>query len=130
VRTSPLIPVPMVARDQAAALVWPGPGAHAAPAVLIRDPGIVRVLGGIFTSHWDTARQLGEPDIADPATGLTSAEMTLLALLANGHTDEAAARRLGVSARTVQRQASRIIETLEATSRFQAGIAAARRGWV
>jgi len=45
-------------------------------------------------------------------------------------TDEAAARRLGVSLRTVRRWASHLADRLGARSRFQAGVRARERGWI
>jgi len=45
-------------------------------------------------------------------------------------TDETAARRLGVSLRTVRRQMAALMERLCATSRFEAGLKAAQRGWL
>jgi hypothetical protein len=50
--------------------------------------------------------------------------------MAAGLTDEAAAKRLGVSLRTVRRQIQALMTRLQATSRFQAGHNAAQRGWL
>jgi DNA-binding NarL/FixJ family response regulator len=55
------------------------------------------------------------------ATSLTRQERALLALLATGATDEAAASRLGLSSRTVRRRLRAAMDKLGATSRFQAG---------
>jgi len=68
-----------------------------------------------------------------PATETTGPdEMTskLLALLASGVTDEAIARALGLGLRTVQRRISALMSDLNASTRFQAGMAARERGWV
>ena len=54
----------------------------------------------------------------------------LLKLMASGLTDEAAGRRLGVSARTMRRQMADLMERLDTTSRFEAGLKAAQRGWI
>jgi adenosylmethionine-8-amino-7-oxononanoate aminotransferase len=51
-------------------------------------------------------------------------------LLDTGLTDEAAARQLGVSVRTVRRQMAALMGKLGASSRFQAGHKAAERGWL
>ncbi|MDJ0386171.1 hypothetical protein [Streptomyces sp. G-G2] len=45
-------------------------------------------------------------------------------------TDEAAARRLGVSQRSVRRRMSALMERLHASSRFEAGLKAAQQGWL
>ena len=52
------------------------------------------------------------------------------ALLALGIKDEAVARRLGVSVRTVRRLIAATMTELRTDSRFQAGVAAVRRGWL
>ncbi|MEV4621152.1 helix-turn-helix domain-containing protein [Asanoa sp. NPDC049573] len=54
----------------------------------------------------------------------------LLTLLASGLTDEAIARSLGLSLRTVQRRIHDLMSLLGAGTRFQAGMAARDRGWI
>ena len=54
----------------------------------------------------------------------------VVTLLARGLKDDAIARRLGVSVRTVRRLISATIDDLQADSRFQAGVVAVQRGWV
>jgi DNA-binding CsgD family transcriptional regulator len=63
-------------------------------------------------------------------TSPTVSELLLLRLLADGSKDEAAARALGVSVRTVRRMVADLMRRLDARSRFQAGILAQRRGWL
>ncbi|GAA3924602.1 helix-turn-helix domain-containing protein [Actinoplanes auranticolor] len=53
---------------------------------------------------------------------LDGRERELLKLLAAGMTDESAAVRLGISARSVRRMMSGVMDRLGARSRFQAGI--------
>lgn len=52
----------------------------------------------------------------------------MLSLLVSGLKDEAVARRLGWSLRTMRRRISSLYELLGADNRFQAGVIAARRG--
>ncbi len=54
----------------------------------------------------------------------------LLQQLAAGAQDEQIARRLGVSLRTVRRRVADVMSELGAESRFQAGVEAAKRGWI
>lgn len=54
----------------------------------------------------------------------------ILALMAGGATDDAIARHLGLGRRTVARRVSAILDRLGATTRFQAGVQAARCGWL
>jgi DNA-binding NarL/FixJ family response regulator len=51
-------------------------------------------------------------------------------VLAGGVTDAVAARQLGLSLRTARRRIADLMQELDAQSRFQAGVAAARRGLV
>lgn len=54
----------------------------------------------------------------------------LLVLLAAGLTDAAIARAQGWSERTTQRRVQQLLSNLGAVTRFQAGLIAARRGWL
>lgn len=56
--------------------------------------------------------------------------LLLLTLLTSGLTDAAIARVQGWSSRTTQRRIHRLMTTLSATTRFQAALTAARRGWI
>lgn len=55
---------------------------------------------------------------------------TLLGLLAAGLTDGAIARHMGWHPRTAQRHVRELMTELGAQTRFQAGLQAARRGWL
>ncbi|WP_109470988.1 helix-turn-helix transcriptional regulator [Ornithinimicrobium cavernae] len=72
------------------------------------------------------ARLAGETDDAP----LEARDRRILSLLATGATDQQIARSVGVSTRTVERRVSRLMNTLSAGTRFQAGVQAARRGWI
>jgi len=50
--------------------------------------------------------------------------------LASGLTDESIANHTGTAVRTVRRHVSAILEVLQVDSRFAAGVAAVRRGWL
>lgn len=99
-------------------------------ALCTREPGIVASLVAIYQQAWDTAVPLGAERQRDQATGLSAGEREMLLLLSTGITDETAAKRLGVSLRTVRRQMAALMERLGATSRFEAGLKAAQRGWL
>ncbi|WP_242513940.1 response regulator transcription factor [Streptomyces leeuwenhoekii] len=62
--------------------------------------------------------------------GVSASDRELLRLLASGLTGEGAGKRLGISVRTVRRQMAALMERLNATSRFEAGLKAAQRGWL
>ncbi|SCD54243.1 regulatory protein, luxR family, partial [Streptomyces sp. di50b] len=67
---------------------------------------------------------------SDESEGLTPQEHKLLQLLATGLTDEAVARTLGIGVRTERRMTAELMERLGASSRFEAGVQAARRQWI
>jgi DNA-binding NarL/FixJ family response regulator len=129
VRTASISPLALVICDGEVALV---PAATERPQAAFRigEPAIVAVLHAVFDNSWDTATPLDVPLSADGRTGLAPGEQALLRLMAAGLTDEAAAKRLGVSLRTVRRQIQALMTRLQATSRFQAGHNAAQRGWL
>ncbi|SEK79015.1 helix-turn-helix transcriptional regulator [Streptacidiphilus jiangxiensis] len=130
VRTAPVIPQRVVIVDRAQALVPLDPADTRKGALHVAEPGIVAALLDCFEQAWNTAVPLGAISPEDPATGLTGTERELLRLLGAGLTDEAAGQRLGLSVRTVRRHMASIMERLGATSRFEAGLKAAQRGWL
>ncbi|GAA3584255.1 LuxR family transcriptional regulator [Kribbella ginsengisoli] len=95
-----------------------------ARAVVVTDSALTNALQVLFDQLWGQATplRLTESDAVDPAASLIN-------LLASGMKDEAIARQLGVSGRTLRRRIAQVQEQLGATSRFQAGLQAARHGW-
>jgi len=103
--------------------------------VVLTDPAVAGTLADLCESCWERGQRCGtghqrNPPAGGSADGLSGIDRTLLQLLALGGTDEAVARSMGVSVRTVRRHVSLLLDKLEATSRFQAGVQAARRGWL
>lgn len=130
VRTAPTIPQRMVVVDRTHALVPIDPADNRKGALHVTEPGIVSALLELFEQSWNTAVPLGTTRPGDPEDGLTDHERELLRLLGTGLTDEAAGQRLGLTDRTIRRQVASIMERLGASSRFEAGIKAAQRGWL
>ncbi|PWK72069.1 regulatory LuxR family protein [Streptomyces sp. CG 926] len=130
VRTSPLLPPRLLIFDRTVAVVPIDPANSRLGALCTSAPGIVASLLTLFEQTWGSAVPLGadrpRPTDSRPSAG----EVELLKLLASGMTDEAAGHRLGVSLRTVRRQMSALMERLQATSRFEAGLKAAQQGWL
>lgn len=78
----------------------------------------------------DTASQCKSgPPAADRPT-FDARETTVIRLLEQGCTDDAVARRLGLSDRTVRRMTASLMSKLGARSRFEAGVRAAQLGLV
>ncbi|MBL7623061.1 helix-turn-helix domain-containing protein [Frankia sp. AgB1.8] len=87
------------------------------------DPGAVEPCVGAAGADQPAAEETTEQ-------ALSAAELLLLALLADGLKDEAVARALGVSVRTVRRMVAELMHRLDARSRFQAALLAQRKGWL
>ncbi len=129
VRTTPGLPLRMLVFDRRAALLPTDPADSGAGAVLLRGAGVVAALIALFEQTWGAAAPLGEERRRDEK-GLSDQEREVLRLLSTGLTDEAVARRLDVSVRTLRRVTAELMERLDARSRFQAGCLATARGWL
>ncbi|MBB2937986.1 sugar-specific transcriptional regulator TrmB/DNA-binding CsgD family transcriptional regulator [Amycolatopsis bartoniae] len=114
----------LIVLDERVAVVPADPGGG---ALIVHQPGLVRELAARFTQLWDGATELGEARGADEPS---EEDRAVLRLLDAGMTDELIARQVGLSVRHLRRRIARLLERLEAASRFQAGAAAARRGWI
>jgi DNA-binding CsgD family transcriptional regulator/sugar-specific transcriptional regulator TrmB len=130
VRTAPILPARMVIFDRTNAILPIDPANTRVGALCISDPSIIASLVSAYEQIWAAATPLGERPSRDGGTGLTPLDQDLLRLMATGLTDEAVGNRLGLSARTVRRQMSALMARLSATSRFEAGLKAAQRGWL
>lgn len=103
-------------------------GRTPAHRVVVRTPGIVDALRCLFDTIWRHAVPLS--DVGAAAESPAAATDQVLRMLAAGAKDETMARQLGLSLRTVRRRVAELLEDLDATTRFQAGVEAARRGLV
>jgi DNA-binding NarL/FixJ family response regulator len=83
----------------------------------------------LFERYWEAGTPFGEAPLKDEYD-LSPQERELLLLLGIGCTDGIAARRLGVSVRTVRRMNSELLSRLGARSRFEAGVRAVKKGWL
>ncbi|MER7209516.1 LuxR C-terminal-related transcriptional regulator [Streptosporangium sp. NPDC000239] len=129
VRTVATLPNRMIILDRDTVVIAVSSDNTAAGAVVLTGEGTVTALCALFESVWANARPLSSA-VPINAHGLSPQEQSALALLAEGHTDEAIAKRLGVSPRTSRRLAATLIERLGARSRFEAGVRAVRQGWL
>ena len=104
-------------------------------AVLFHASALLESLIEVFDTCWALAYPLditsGDEQSAGRAPDFVSAhERELLALLAAGIPDRAMARQLGVSHTTLQRRMLDLKTRLGVTTRFQAGLQTALRGWI
>ncbi|MEU9856475.1 LuxR C-terminal-related transcriptional regulator [Streptomyces sp. NPDC047974] len=129
VRTAPTLPTRMIVVDRKTAVIPLTSQDTAVGAVVLTSDGIVTALCALFETIWAAAQPLGSGSTPDEH-GLTAQQSATLRLLAAGHTDEAIAKRLGVSSRTARRIATDLMDRLDARSRFEAGVRAVQQGWL
>lgn len=129
-RTVPALPLRLFIADRAVAILPLDPANSRAGALLVHSPGMVTALCALFEAYWEAATPFGEQRDAPDATEPTAQEREILRLLAAGAKDESIARVLDVSLRTARRNVADLMAKLGAGSRFQAGVSAARRGWI
>lgn len=135
VRVADIPRLDMIMVDGRTGLVQFPPRAADTHAIVVRSPALTQVVTALFEQVWENAEPI-DPDAAAtvrPNPGgeePTDTERLLLRLLSLGIKDEAAARHLGVSVRTVRRMVADLMARLDARSRFQAGTLAAQRGWL
>jgi DNA-binding CsgD family transcriptional regulator len=125
VRLLPELPTRLIVLD-GTHVVMPEPlGFVHSPRLIVRQRGIVELATLYFSQLWTQAVPLEEPAVPHDEQ-----RRFLLEQLASGAQDEQIARRLGLSLRTVRRRVADVLAELGASSRFQAGVEATRRGWL
>ena len=126
-RVRPEVAMKMKIADRSTAML-PLTATGMSGALVIRSPVIVSALREYFELMWEHATPVG----ANPPGGKAMPEgrKSVLTLLAQGYTDERIASSTGMSKTTVHRHVKAIMQELDADSRFAAGAAAQRRGWL
>ncbi|WP_395111472.1 LuxR C-terminal-related transcriptional regulator [Actinomadura sp. SCN-SB] len=125
-RIVPRIRMKMKMADEAIALL-PLTPTGLSGALLIRSSVVVSALREYFELMWERGIPLGAAKAEVP---LSPARRQILTLLAQDLSDETISRRTGLSVTTVRRHITAIREKLGVESRFAAGVAAVRRGWL
>lgn len=128
IRIAASVPARMVIFGEQAALVPDRWGENTGRRLIVREHYLVAALTAFFQSAWD--RAIAVPGLESVDEDDLGERRLLLHQLTRGAKDEQIARALGISLRTVRRRVADIMEDLGATSRFQAGVEAVRRGWV
>jgi len=128
------LPVKLMIGDDRTALLVPEPDrVGVGESLVVHAGGLLNAFAGLFETLWtlgvpvsgDRGR-LSEP-LSEP---LSEQDRRIVTLMAAGVTDDAIARRLSLSRRTVSRRIGELLDRLGATTRFQAGVQAAHRGWL
>jgi DNA-binding CsgD family transcriptional regulator len=129
VRVRDRLPMKMLVADRHTALVALVP-TGVEGALLVRAPILIDALCDYFELVWREAVPwpTGEPNGADGT--LSALQRRILGLMAAGVKDDAIARQCGLSVRTLRRHVSAIMTVLGVSTRFAAGIEAARRDLV
>lgn len=133
VRTTSAWMPDMVISDRQIAIVTADRVGSRGGLICTEQPAIVLILASLFDQVWNSATPLAldpAPKPLEDGHVLLDAERNLLKLLADGMTDETVARQLGISLRTTRRHIAALMSHLAASSRFQAGVEAAKRGWL
>jgi len=128
-RTAPTLPLQMAVVDSRVALIPVGTDDPGGTTLRVSGSTLLTALLALFNRLWREAAPLGtaRPRLAG---GLSTRDKAVLRLLGSGHTDEAVARRLGISVRSTRRIVAGLLARLNARSRFQAGVLAASRSWI
>ncbi|PSL08411.1 regulatory LuxR family protein [Haloactinopolyspora alba] len=134
------VPTKLVVFDRRAALLPVVPDDPMAASMVVHAPSLVESLAGLFEELWNRAMPLAlwhriegrAGDESLPADGLRvgGRSRDVLDLMAAGLTDDAIARALGVSRRTVQKDVSELADALGARTRFQIAMLATEKGLV
>jgi DNA-binding CsgD family transcriptional regulator len=119
-RELPVLPTKLIIIDRTTVIVPIDPGTPGRGAWEITDPAVLHRLIDLYLQHWHqgiTPQRRWTP----PMT-LTPRERAVLAMLADGHTDESAATHLGLSRRTIAYTVADLMERYNARNRFQLGL--------
>ena len=121
------LPHETIILDRRAAILAGQPSPLGREYTVTTNPVLVNGVYSLFTAAWEAAIDLGAY-LRGEVPELVPEAREILRTLGAGLTDEAAARRLGTSLRTYRRRVAELMATLEAGSRFQAGIRAGELG--
>jgi DNA-binding CsgD family transcriptional regulator/sugar-specific transcriptional regulator TrmB len=134
-RVLPGVPVRALIVDDRLAVLPANSGRMLSEGLLLVRPGnLLLALSSLFELLWERAVPLrfsdvgAGPDEADG--GNEDLDRLILRLLAVGLTDQAVARQLNLSQRTVQRHVAALMTRLGARTRLQAGVQGIRQGWL
>lgn len=123
VRVVARTPLDLVLVDRRVALLPAGDA-----VVVVGRSRLLDALVETFETTWDRGAAAAA---AAGASGMPDdEEREILTLIAAGLKDQAIARAVGMSQRTLRRRIARLLAELGAETRFQAGMLAERRGWL
>jgi DNA-binding CsgD family transcriptional regulator len=119
----------LVVDREVALLPLPTNDANQAGLAVVHEPNVVAWVIATFEQLWAESQTFEEAmSRQGDAAELDQTRAAILRLMAEGEKDEAISRRLSISVRTCRRQIADYMAQVGATSRFQAGVIAARAG--
>jgi len=128
------VPTKLAIADRRAALLSTSLDPDRPTALVVEAEPLVSLLVIAFEAVWAQSVELPAADSLDgaapPTDGPTSEDIAILSLFGAGAKDEVIARELGLSERTLRRRSADLLQRLGAGNRFQAGVQAAKRGWI
>jgi DNA-binding NarL/FixJ family response regulator len=130
IRISDAVPLRMLVLDRET-VITPELDADSACDLVLRGEVVARCFLAVFDCLWAAASDYGgraEESAESAASRLGPAHISLLRALATGAKDEAVARLLGCSDRTLRRLIAQTLDELGVRSRFAAGVRAAQLG--
>ena len=119
-RVHPQVPMKLAVFDRQAALLPLSVDRLVDSALVVHPCALLDALVEMFSLLWDQA-------VPVVTAGMDPLEARLMTLLAAGFKDDAIARQLTLSSRTVGRRVAELMDTLGARTRFQAGVHAQLR---
>jgi DNA-binding Lrp family transcriptional regulator len=127
-RVLPDLPFKLRIMDRRVAMLPLIPDRYDSIAV-VHQSGLLDALVELFHAYWERAQPMiaTVPETSDQPS---IEDLVLLRMLQAGYKDQAIARQLGTSARTVTRRIAVIASRLGVETRFQVGAEAAKRGWI
>jgi len=120
-RESADVPIKLMLIDRRVALFPADPQDLERGYIEVSRPPVVQALIALFDRHW-RAGAVSEGNTVAPIV-LSDRERSLITLLAAGHTDQTAAERLRISARSVTGIMLTLMDRLGVDNRFQLGLA-------
>ncbi|XVX19823.1 LuxR C-terminal-related transcriptional regulator [Actinomycetota bacterium] len=121
------VPFTVIVGDADIALVEASQfGESDAIGLLLRSKVLVAAFARLVETYWSWGSPLPRAGAASTTPGLEERDLVILRLMAAGAADATIARQTGVSVRTIERRMSSIFTFLGASSRFEAGVLAAR----
>ncbi|MFD2796575.1 hypothetical protein ACFS27_23640 [Promicromonospora vindobonensis] len=133
VRFAQRVPLKLIIVDRRLALMPLTSSGDVVGALLVRESTLLDALLALFENVWERATPLllGTAGLTgDVAHQVDDDDARVLGLMLAGLTDQAVAKQLGTSLRTVQRRVRALMDLAEVETRVQLGWHAALNGWV